>query len=159
MNKKKKIVLLSTLMVLLIATAVCNFVFTGNMTDNSTVSVTTNGDYFCQRRTERASSRNETLLQLDEIISNEQTSNAEKSKAIQLKQTLAKNSENELLLESLIKSYGFEDAVVLIGVDSENVNVIVKDDNLSEDESIAIYTIIHEEMSKSPEKVKIISIS
>lgn len=159
MSKKKKIVLLSTLTALLVVTAVCNFIFTGNITANNTATTTINADYFCQRRTERASDRNETILQLDEIISNAQTTASEKSEAVKLKQTLAKNSECELLLESLIKSYGFDDVIVLIGVDSENVNVIVKDEELSEEESVAIYTIINEELSKSPEKVKIISIS
>ena len=76
-----------------------------------------------------------------------------------MKMDITQNTENELLLENLIKAYGFEDAVVLIGLESDNVNVIVKSETASTDEAIAIYTIIQEEMNISPENVKIIPIS
>ena len=69
------------------------------------------------------------------------------------------NTERELLLESLIKAYGFEDAVVVIGVDSDSVNVITKTEELTTDDAILIYTVISEELSVSPENVKIIPIS
>ena len=64
-----------------------------------------------------------------------------------------------MLLESLIKAYGFEDVVVVMGIDSDNVNVIAKSANLTLDDTIKIYTIIQEENIASPENVKIIPIS
>ena len=64
-----------------------------------------------------------------------------------------------MLLESLIKAYGFEDAVVVIGLESNNVNVMTKSAELTTDDAIKIYTIISEEISVSPENVKIIPIS
>ena len=63
------------------------------------------------------------------------------------------------MLENLIKAYGFEDTVVVIGLESDNVNVIAKAEEMSTDEAIAIYSIISEEMDISPENVKIIPIS
>ena len=68
-------------------------------------------------------------------------------------------TEKELLLESLIKAYGFEDVVVVIGLESNSVNVITKSADLTTDDAIMIYTIIEEEMVASPENVKIIPIS
>ena len=68
-------------------------------------------------------------------------------------------TEKELLLESLIKAYGFEDAVVVIGLESDNVNVIAKSPELTTDDAILIYTIVSEEVNISPENVKIIPIS
>ena len=68
-------------------------------------------------------------------------------------------TEKELLLESLIKAYGFEDAVVVIGLESQNVNVIAKSPSLSTDDAILIYSIVQEEANVSPENVKIIPIS
>ena len=76
-----------------------------------------------------------------------------------MKTELTKITETELLLESLIKAYGFEDAVVVIGLDSGNVNVITKSANLTTEDAIKIYSIIQEENVASPENVKIIPIS
>ena len=76
-----------------------------------------------------------------------------------MKVSLTSNTEKEMLLENLIKAYGFEDAVVVIGLESSNVNVIAKSENLTAEDAIAIYTIISEETSISPENVKIIPIS
>ena len=68
-------------------------------------------------------------------------------------------TEKEMLLESLIKAYGFEDAVVVIGLESQNVNVIAKSPELTSDDAVLIYTIVAEEVNVSPENVKIIPIS
>ena len=77
---------------------------------------------------------------------------------MQLKLELTEITEKELLLESLIKAYGFEDVVVIISMTSDNVNVIAKAEEISADDSIKIYTIIEEENIASPENVKIIPI-
>ena len=76
-----------------------------------------------------------------------------------MKLSLAQITERELLLENLIKAYGFEDVVVVIGLDSNNVNVITKCANLTSDDAIKIYNVIAEENIASPENVKIIPIS
>ena len=55
--------------------------------------------------------------------------------------------------------YGFEDAVVVIGLESKNVNVIAKSPSLTTDDAILIYSIVQEEANVSPENVKIIPIS
>lgn len=159
MTKKKKIILLTSMVFLLVVTAVCNFIFTGNsITPNIENNVTTTANYFTQRRTERATSRNEVILQLDAIISKADTTSQAKESALKMKYELAENIEKELLLETLIKSQGFEDTVVIMGVDTDSINVVVKDSELTEDESIIIYTIINEETGKTPENVKIIPI-
>jgi stage III sporulation protein AH len=76
-----------------------------------------------------------------------------------MKVELTAMTEKELLLENLIKAYGFEDVVVVMGLDSDNVNVIAKSENLTTDDAIMIYTVINEEIGVSPENVKIIPIS
>ena len=76
-----------------------------------------------------------------------------------MKIELTELTEKELLLESLIKAYGFEDAVVVIGLESKNVNVIAKSPSLSTDDAILIYSIVQEEANVAPENVKIIPIS
>ncbi len=158
MSKKKKIVVLSCMIALLAVTAVFNFVFTTPSISDENVALTS-ANYFAQYRTERLNTRNEELLQLDAIISQSAENSAERNEAIALKTELTEITEKELLLENLIKAYGFEDAVVVIGLDSGNVNVITKSESLSHDDAIKIYTIIAEENVASPENVKIIPIS
>ncbi len=158
MSKKRKIIILSCMIALLAVTAVFNFVLTTGTLDNDS-TVVNSANYFSQYRSERITTRNEELLQLDAIIASADADSAERSDALSMKIELTEITERELLLESLIKAYGFEDAVVVIGLDSNNVNVIAKSAELSTDEAIMIYSIVSEEINVSPENVKIIPIS
>jgi stage III sporulation protein AH len=159
MSKKKKIVILSCMIALLAVTAVFNFVFTTDTYTADESATVTSANYFMQYRNERIKTRNEELLQLDTIIASAEEGSTERSEALQMKTDLTSITEKELLLESLIKAYGFEDAVVVIGLDSGNVNVIAKSENLTTDDAIKIYSIIQEENVATPENVKIIPIS
>ena len=98
-------------------------------------------------------------MQLDQIISASSENTEERNDALEMKMELTQITEQELMLESLIKAYGFEDAVVIMGLDSKNVNVVAKSTDLQADDAIVIYTLISEEISVSPENVKIIPIS
>ena len=159
MSKKRKIVVLSCMIALLAVTAVFNFILTTGSLEGQESAVVSSANYFSQYRSERLTTRNEELLQLDSIISFAEKGSVEYSEALNMKIKLTDITEKELLLESLIKAYGFEDAVVVIGLESENVNVIAKSAQLTTDDAILIYSIIAEETNSSPENVKIIPIS
>ena len=159
MSKKRKIIVLTCMIALLAVTAVFNFVLTNSPTLNDDSLVVNSANYFTQYRNERITTRNEELLQLDAIIASTDVDTAEKNQALAMKIELTEMTEKELLLETLIKAYGFEDAVVVIGLDSENVNVIAKSQELTTDDAILIYSIVSEEANVSPENVKIIPIS
>ena len=158
MSKKRKIIILSCMIALLAVTAVFNFILTTGTFENDS-TVVNSANYFSQYRSERITTRNEELLQLDAIIASAEVDSVERSDALSMKIELTEITERELLLESLIKAYGFEDAVVVIGLDSDNVNVIAKSAELSTDDAIMIYSIVSEEINVSPENVKIIPIS
>ena len=159
MTKKKKIIILSCMIALLAVTAVFNFLFTTDTYSQDESAVVTSANYFAQYRNERMNTRYEELLQLDSIISASAEGSLERNEALKMKTELTEITEKEMLLESLIKAYGFEDAVVVIGIDSNNVNVITKSADLTTEDAIKIYTIIQEENIASPENVKIIPIS
>ena len=159
MSKKRKIIILSCMIALLAVTAVFNFILTTGTVNENEATVLNSANYFAQYRSERLTTRNEELLQLDQIIASATENSAEKSEALAMKIELTEITEKELLLENLIKAYGFEDAVVVIGLESENVNVITKSQELTTDDAILIYSIVSEEINTSPENVKIIPIS
>ena len=159
MSKKRKIIVLSCMIALLAITAVFNFVLTTGTIDVDQSMTVSSANYFAQYRSERITTRNEELLQLDAIIASAGDNSEEKADALAMKIELTELTEKELLLESLIKAYGFEDAVVVIGLESKNVNVIAKSPALTTDDAILIYSIVLEEANVSPENVKIIPIS
>ena len=65
MSKKRKIIILSCMIALLVATAVCNFLLSGDSVYQDNLTATS---YFAQYRSQLSSQRNEQLLQLDKII-------------------------------------------------------------------------------------------
>ena len=159
MTKRKKVVILSCMIALLAVTAVCNFMLTTNVVGADQSAAVSSANYFTQYRSERLNTRNEEILQLDSIINASEPTSSERAEALSLKTELTSITEKELLLESLIKAYGFEDVVVVMGIESDSVNVIAKDADLTADDAIIIYSIIAEENIASPENVKIIPIS
>ena len=159
MSKKRKIIVLSCMIALLAVTAVFNFILTTGTLGDGDSALVNSANYFSQYRNERITTRNEELVQLDAIIASAEANSVERSEALSMKIELTEITEKELLLESLIKAYGFEDAVVVIGLESDNVNVIAKSPELTTDDAILIYTIVSEEVNISPENVKIIPIS
>ena len=101
MSKKKKIIILSCMIALLAVTAVCNFVLSGDTVyENSTSTA-----YFSEYRSERSSSRNEQILQLDKIIAESLEDSEVRETALTQKMQLTMLTEQELKLETLIKAY------------------------------------------------------
>ena len=142
MSKKSKIIILSCMIALLAVTAVFNFILTTQPADQTQATLVTSANYFTSYRNERVTARNEELIQLDKIIATADEGSIEKAEALSIKIELTEITEKELLLENIIKAYGFEDAVVVIGIDSSNVNVITKSEELTTDDAILIYSIV-----------------
>ena len=159
MAKKKKIIVLSSMVALLAITAVFNFILTASGNEISETVAVSSSSYFTQYRAERLTTRNEELMQLDSVLKSAETGSTEYDDALTMKIQLTAMTEREMLLENLIKAYGFQDVVVVMGLDSDNVNVIAKSDDLTASDAVLIYTIISEESAVSPENVKIIPIS
>ncbi len=157
MSKKKKIIVLSCMVLLLAVTAVFNFVLSGTTTNSDTAVETAN--YFTQYKTERTASRNEQLILLDETIASSTEDEEVRTNALNMKLKLTSIIEQELLLEKLIQAKGYNDSVVTISLTSENINVIVKDNDFDQDDAIIIYSILAEEAGATPENVRIFPIS
>ncbi|MBQ7227936.1 MAG: SpoIIIAH-like family protein [Clostridia bacterium] len=156
LGKKKKIIILTGMVALLVLTGVLNVVL--NMTASNPSSDvnagTTYTDFFSAYRTDRTSSREQSMLYYDEIIASTESSAEAKSEAETAKLSLTASMETELVLESLIKSLGFEDAVVTST--TENINVIVKCDEMTGTQAAQILEIIVTETETNATNVRII---
>lgn len=157
MSKTKKIIIMSGLVLLLAVTAVFNFVLAGAASDPGD-DVTTTANYFTTYRTERNTTRNEELLQLDSILESTEAGSDAYEEAMSLKLQIVEMMERELLLETYIKSLGYTDAVVSIGMDSDNVNVFVNASELAYNDFLSIYNILTEEAGCDPANVNIMPI-
>ena len=157
MPKTKKIVIMTGLVLLLAVTAVFNFVLAGSVTGDADSDLTA-ANYFSAYRSERTSTRNEELLQLDSILASTESGSQAYQDAIALKLQIVEMMEKELLLETFVKSMGYEDAVVSIGLDSDNVNVFVNADGLSHNDFLTIYNMLWSEAGCDPVNVNIMPI-
>lgn len=157
MSKKKKIIIMSSLVFLLALTAVLNVLLATDVIASGDNAVTTS-NYFTTFRSERTTTRSEELVQLDSVIALYEEGSEKYQEAVDLKLKIVEMMENELLLETLIKSRGFTDAVVSIGMDSDNVNVFVNSSELDYNTALSIYTMLKDEVGVAPGSIIILPV-
>ena len=145
MSMKKKIILMSSLVLLLAATAVFNFVFANSQAVLSGNDGTTTANYFTTYRAERTTTRNEALVQLDSVIALYEEGDQRYEEATSMKMDIVAAMEKELVLENMVKSLGFSDAVVSVSSDSDNVNIFINSAELNYDTALSIYSMMKNE--------------
>ena len=161
LTKRKKIIVLVVMFALLVATAELNYTLELGASNNTggNDDVISTGNFFTSYRSERLAARNQQMAELDEIIALEgEEFAAQRAEATDNKMRLISILEMETTLENILKAQGYEDAVVTIGMLSDNVNVIVKSDELTAEESARIYNLIYEEAQIAPDYVRIIPV-
>ena len=157
MTKKKKIIIMSSLVLLLALTAVLHVVLAATKVASGDSAVTT-ANYFTTFRSERTTTRNEELLQRDSVIALYDEDSDRYKEAVDLKLKIVEMMENELLLETLIKSRGFSDAVVSMGLNSDNVNVFINSNELDYNTALAIFNILKDEVGVEPGSIIILPV-
>lgn len=145
MSNKKKIILMSSLVLLLAVTAVFNFVFANSSAVSSAADGVTTANYFTTYRSERTTTRNEEIVQLDSVIALYEEGDEKYEAATAMKMEIVAAMEKELVLENMVKSLGFSDAVVSVSSDSDNVNVFINSAELNYDTALSIYSMMKNE--------------
>lgn len=145
MSNKKKIVIMSSLVLLLALTAIFNFVFANSVTASSSQQGVTTANYFTTYRAERTTTRNEEIVQLDSVIALYEAGDEKYEEATAMKMEIVSAMEKELVLENMVKSLGFSDAVVAVSSDSSNVNVFINSSELNYDTALSIYNMMKNE--------------
>lgn len=154
MKKRTKIIIITAMVLLLGVTGYLNIMLNNSISNNN--NTTTTSSYFQTYRADRESTRDQEMLYYDAIISSESSSEEAIKNAENAKLELINQMEQELVVEGLIKSKGFEDCVVTI-TDS-NVNAVVKVAELTSAEVAQIVDIIQSQLSTSIENIKIIPV-
>lgn len=161
MSKGKKIALMVSMVLVLVVAAVLNVTLLtkskGQASTGDDAAVQTG--FFATSRTDRQTTRNYEIAELNTILAMEGDEYAEaRQKALEQKQNIVAAMETEMLLETLLKAQGFEDVLVTVNAAADNVSVIVDKDDLTREDTVRIYNIIATEASIEPDYVKILSV-
>lgn len=111
---------------------------------NGTQPVNSESNLFQEVRLEQANKRSQLREQLTQKIASDQFSAEEKNEAFNEMDNLIKLESSEAMLEMLIKSIGYDDA--LVRIDGEKVTVTVMSDEVSKQHANEILYIVRSEL-------------
>ncbi len=153
---KKKIIVVCSMVALLIGTGCLNYFLNVKTSDAGAGDVSNQPEqsFFETYRTDRESTRNQEIAYLDEIIASASSTETAIVDAENQKLNITSSMETELVLEGLIKAKGFEDCIVTMS--TENVNIVVMDEDLTLEEAAQILNIVETETSFTAPDVVII---
>ena len=159
-SKAKKVIILCSMVALLVLTGVLNFALNSDWFSKSPADgdQLTGGDavetFFSTYRTSRETARAEEMSYLEAIIASETSAEEAKATAETMRENLLNDIEAELVIESLIKAKGFDDAVVTMS--TNNINVIVNKSELESQEVAQILSVILEETEYTASEVVVV---
>ena len=112
---------------------------------DTTQPVNSESDLFQEVRLEQANKRSQLKEQLTQKIASDQSTAEEKNTAFNEMDELIKLESSEAMLEMLIKSIGYSDA--LVRIDEEKVMVTVMSDEISNKQASEIMYIVRSEFN------------
>ena len=156
LSKKKKIIILSAMVALLLVTGYVNVALNSSLASKvtETNASTTSASFYATYRTEREATRTQEIQFYDSIIASATSSESAKEEAEANKIALITQMEKELVTEGIIRGKGFDDAIVTTS--SSNVNVFVKSAELTSTEVAQITSIVTEQLNVEIDKIIII---
>ena len=160
-SNAKKALVLCCMVGLLVVTGVLNFVHNSQINDSTDVDGNGNNNgtavetFFNSHRSNRETARAEEFSYLDAIIKSESASESVKASAEQKQVELLAFIEKELVLESIIKAKGFDDAVVTMS--TNNLNVIVNKEELTSQDVAQIVGAMLKETNYARNQVYVMS--
>jgi stage III sporulation protein AH len=168
---KKKTIIIITLVVLIVAAGYISFRYGGTLkvdntensnivqtedtsiTDTAAVNTQVAAGYFIDEKIGRENKRTLDKQTLTDIIDNKNTSKEAKTDAEKKLLNIVDYSEKEMKIEALIKTKGFEDALVFL--DDASANVTVKSKTMTSDQVSQIKNIVCRESGLAASKVMV----
>lgn len=155
LSKRKKIIILSVMVALLLVTGYVNVALNSSLSSKTTTtSSTTSANFYATYRTEREATRTQEIQFYDSILTSASSSDSAKMEAEQGKKQLIELMEKELVTEGIIRGKGFSDAIV--SSSSSNVNVFIQAAELSKAEVAQIASVVTTQLGCELDKVIII---
>ena len=123
--------------------------------DEETNAPVTTDEYFTNSRLDRNTMYSQRIENYQDILSNTNVSEAQKKTAQEEITKINKEQNAIMIAENLIKTKGIEDLVIF--VNGESINVIVKGDDLKEEEIAQIQNIVTRELEADIENIHIMN--
>lgn len=158
LTKKKKIIVLVSMLVLLVITGFLNIML-NNTTEQASTNLNTeysSSSFFSTCRADRTATRTETMDYYNQILKNESSSQEAKENAQAQINSLIEAMSIEVTMEGLIKAKGFSEA--LVNYSSTYINVILQSSELTESEVAQIVEIIQSQVDRDIDYIKIIPV-
>ena len=111
--------------------------------------------YILDMKMTREKQRNDLTQDLNEMINNPSTSEEARKEASTMKLQLVKDQDNELKIENILCTKGFENALVYIS--NGKVNVVVSEEKLTESDAAKIFDLVAEEANVKYENIKVMN--
>ena len=111
--------------------------------------------YILDMKMTREKQRNDLTQDLNEMINNPSTSEEARKEASTMKLQLVKDQDDELKIENILSTKGFENALVYIS--NGKVNVVVSEEKLTESDAAKIFDLVAEEANVKYEKIKVMN--
>jgi hypothetical protein len=143
LSKKKKIFILSGMVVLLVATGFLN-VWLNNRDKAVNTNAAEAGNFFTSYRATRTNERNQRILYLDSLINNAGLTEAEKADARAQRDDLTIAMEVERVLEGDILALGYADCVVAASTGYVNIYLSIDRTLTAEDLAQVLYMAMSE---------------
>lgn len=166
MKSSSKIVLVCILIAAIVVTGYINYrINNGGMDDQAALASVPPGEMaeqvssqdataaFAQFRTDKKQSREQEVAYLDSVINNKQADADVVKQAMTQKVALTTVMEQETIVEGLLKSSGYADAVC--SITNNQVSVVVAAKTLSDDQAVKILEIVKNQTGISPQNIKI----
>ena len=156
LTKKKKIIILSAMVALLLVTGFVNVALNSSLSSSATETnaTTVTANFYVTYRNEREATRSQEIQFYDSIIASASSSDSAKQEAESNKIALITQMEKELVTEGIIRGKGFDDAIVTSS--SNNVNVFVKSKELTSVEVAQLTSIVTEQLNVEIDRIVII---
>ena len=157
LSKKKKIIILSVMVALLLVTGFVNVALNSSLSSSMSTQTSTSAttaNFYTTYRSEREATRTQEIQFYDSIIASATSSEDAKLEAEQNKTNLIAQMERELVTEGIIRGKGYADAIVTTS--SNNVNVFVKSAELKSVEVAQITSVVTEQLNVEIDKIIII---
>lgn len=156
-TKKKKIIVLSVMMGLLVLTGFLNITLNqGTGEAIHTGGTVTSANFFTTYRADRDTAREQEKLYYTAILESASSTADAKTSAQESLANIASKIESELYLEGNIKAKGFDD--VIVSMTDNFINVMVKATELTDAQVAQIVQVVQEQTSKSIDNIKIIPV-
>ena len=156
LSKKKKIIILSAMVALLLVTGFVNVALNSSLSSSATQTnaSTVTANFYTTYRNEREATRTQEIQFYDSIIASASSSDSAKEEAEANKIALITQMEKELVTEGIIRGKGYSDAIVTTS--ANNVNVFVKSAELTSVEVAQITSVVTEQLNVEIDKIIII---